>query len=93
MTLTNSIVLNKSAERRQIESFMNFITMSLLLYLNYNTTFYIHILTSTAYRSEVKQLVLKLLRKKKENDPTRGTTLRMLNQIATAQQAQTTSAL
>jgi hypothetical protein len=62
-TVTNNTLPNKSADRRQIELFINFITMSLVLYLNYNTTFYVHICTSKTYRTEVKQLILKLMRK------------------------------
>jgi hypothetical protein len=64
--ITDNIGLVKSAERIQIESFISFITMSLLLYLNYNATFYVHIFTSKTYRAEVKQLILKLMGKFRE---------------------------
>jgi hypothetical protein len=59
LTLTNYIIPNKSSERLQIESFVNFITMSLLLYLNYSTTFYVYFFTSKSFRKSVKQLILK----------------------------------
>jgi hypothetical protein len=58
----------KTAEREQIESFINFILANLLLYLNYNTTFYVHIFTSKTYRREVKQFMFKLI-KKTQNTP------------------------
>jgi hypothetical protein len=63
MNTTNNIVLKKTTERRQIELFINFVTMSLLVYLNYNTTFYVHFCTSKTYRIEMKQLIVKLIRK------------------------------
>jgi hypothetical protein len=64
--ITNNMIRNKTAERKEIESFINFITMSLLLYLNYNTTFYVPILTAKTYRTEVKQWILKLIGKSRE---------------------------
>jgi hypothetical protein len=90
-TITNNVVLSKTAERRQIESFISFITMSLLLYLNYNTTFYVHILTSKTYRMEVKQLMLKLIRKTTETEHSEGAKLRIMNQTRAGQQAQMNS--
>jgi hypothetical protein len=89
--ITNSTVLNKSAERKQIESFIDFITMSLLLYLNYNTTFYVHILASKAYRMEVKQLILKLIEKLRGIEQNQRVVQRTVNQIRTRQQIQLTS--
>ena len=59
--ISNSLISDKSAERRQIESFTNFITLSVLTYLNYNTTFYTHVFTSTTYRMEAKQLLIRLM--------------------------------
>lgn len=64
---TASVAASKSADRKQIESFINFITMSLLLYLNYNTTFYVHLTTSKAFRNEVKQFVRKCIGKLNRN--------------------------
>ena len=65
--VTASIATSKSADRKQIESFINFITMSLLLYLNYNTTFYVHLGTSKAFRNEVKQFLRKCIGKFSKN--------------------------
>ena len=79
--ITNNMNLNKSSERKQIELFINFITMSLLLYLNYNTTFYIHIFTSKTYRTDVKQLILKMVRKSREIGQTQEHALSVMNQI------------
>ncbi len=59
LTLTNDIISNKSSERLNIESFINFLTMSLLLYLNYNTTFYVYFIASESFRNSIKQLLVK----------------------------------
>ena len=61
LTLTDSTVPNKSSDRLKIESFINFITMSLLLYLNYSTMFYIYFMTSKSFRRSVKQLIEKCI--------------------------------
>ena len=50
---TADIAASKSVDRKQIESFVNFIAMSFLLYLNWNTTFYVHLATSQTFRKEV----------------------------------------
>ena len=70
--VTASITASKSADRRQIESFLNFLTNSFLLYLNYNTTFYVHLATSQAFRKEVKKFTLSCATKltKKPNNTT-----------------------
>jgi hypothetical protein len=60
--LTNNIP-NKSVERQQIESFMFFFTVSFLLYLGYSTTFYGYMTTSKPFRREVKNMLLKLIRR------------------------------
>jgi len=65
--VTSYMQSSKSVERRQIESFINYITMSLLLYLNYNTTFYVHLMTSKTFRNEVKQLILRCMGKAERN--------------------------
>ena len=91
--ITNSIVPNKSAEQKQIEAFVNFITLSVFIYLNYNTTFYVHILTSKTYRKEVKQLVLKLIGRPRVIQQTQESTLQSTIQIPRRQQAQGTSAV
>ena len=92
-TITNNMTLNKTAERKQIESFSSFITMSLLLYLNYNITFYVHILTSKTYRMEVKQFILKLIRRNREIGQIQQNELRIINQIPTTQQVQALAAV
>jgi hypothetical protein len=65
--VTSYMASSETAERKQIESFINFITMSLLLYMNYNTTFYAHFLTSKAFRNEAKQLILKCIGRSQRN--------------------------
>ena len=65
--VTSYMQSSKSVERRQIESFINYITMSLLLYLNYSTTFYVHLMTSKTFRNEVKQLILRCMGKAERN--------------------------
>ncbi|CAF1048877.1 unnamed protein product [Adineta steineri] len=62
-TISNSIILNKSAERKQIEAFASFITQSVLLYMNYNILFLVHASTSKTYRMEVKECILKIIGK------------------------------
>ena len=91
INITNNMILNKTAERKQIESFSTFITMSLLLYLNYNTTFYVHSLTSKSYRMEVKQFILKLIGRDREIGHVQQNEPRTVNHISTIQQVQTTS--
>ncbi len=84
MSVTNTTIPDKTAERRQIESFTSFITLSFFLYLNYNTTFYVHICTSKMYRTEVKQLILKLIRKtRRDIEQTDGNALGVANQMQT----------
>lgn len=56
LTLTNDLIPNKSSERMKIETFVNFITMSFLLYLNYATTFYVYLLTSKSFRQSIQRL-------------------------------------
>ncbi|CAF1118682.1 unnamed protein product [Adineta ricciae] len=57
LTYTNDAVPNKSSDRIKIESFINFLTMSFLLYLNYSITFYVYFLTSKSFRRSVLQLL------------------------------------
>ncbi|CAF1537036.1 unnamed protein product [Rotaria sordida] len=91
MTVTNSTTLNKTIQRKQIESFINFITMSLLLYLNYNTTFYVHFLTSKAYRNEVKQFLFKLIRKSNQLPQNQQIGMTMTKKVLTLQQVRITN--
>ncbi|CAF0945694.1 unnamed protein product [Adineta ricciae] len=60
---TSSMNSSKSAEQKQIESFINFLAMSLLLYLNYNTTFYVHLIISKAFRRRFRDFIMTLIRK------------------------------
>jgi hypothetical protein len=61
LTLTNDTVPNKSSDRLKIESFVNFITMSVLLYLNYSAMFYVYFIASKSFRHSVKELVKKCI--------------------------------
>ena len=56
--ITDNMGLEKSADRKQIESFINFITMSVLLHLIYNARFYMQFATSKTYRKEVKKSII-----------------------------------
>jgi len=84
-SITNNMWLQKSAERKQIESFINFLTMSVLFYTNYNITFYVHILTSKTYRVEIKQLILKLIGRRRDMEPNQGTIGQTANQMESRQ--------
>ncbi|UJR12439.1 hypothetical protein I4U23_016615 [Adineta vaga] len=84
--ITTSTSMNKSNEQKQIESFLNFISQSLLSYLNYNTTFYIYIITSKSFRNEIKQIVVKCIQKLKKNTTTHETGLVPVGRRQTEQQ-------
>ena len=62
-TMLTSNILNKSADRIAIESFMSFFTLIVLFYLNYCITFYLYIFISKPFRQEVKQFLFKLIKK------------------------------
>ncbi|CAF3426346.1 unnamed protein product [Rotaria socialis] len=49
----------KSLEQQQIESFINYITQSFIMYLNTAMPFYIYILTSSSFRQECKRVLFK----------------------------------
>ncbi|CAM2729780.1 unnamed protein product [Rotaria socialis] len=49
----------KSLEQQQIESFINYITQSFIMYLNTAMPFYIYILTSSSFRRECKRVLFK----------------------------------
>ncbi|CAF4490184.1 unnamed protein product [Rotaria magnacalcarata] len=55
--ITNSFT--KSREQQQIESFINYITQSFLMYLNTAMPFYIYILTSSSFRQAFKRVLFK----------------------------------
>ncbi len=52
--ITNNLI--KSEERQQIESFINYLTQSFLMYLNTALPFYIYILTSSSFRKNIIQI-------------------------------------
>ncbi|CAF1528709.1 unnamed protein product [Rotaria sp. Silwood1] len=60
--------LIKSRERKQIESFINYILQSFIMYLNTALPFYIYISTSSSFRRELKRIFIKfyafIMRKK-----------------------------
>jgi hypothetical protein len=56
MITTNYI---KSKERKQIESFINYLTQSFLMYLNTALPFYIYLATSPSFRRECKKILIK----------------------------------
>jgi hypothetical protein len=56
--LTDS--LTKSRERQQIESFINYLVQSFLMYLNTALPFYIYILTSPSFRKQTKQFLIRI---------------------------------
>ncbi|CAF1140241.1 unnamed protein product [Rotaria magnacalcarata] len=54
------IILQKSLEQQQIESFINYLTQSFLMYLNTAMSFYIYTLTSSSsFRQECKRVLFK----------------------------------
>jgi hypothetical protein len=57
-TTVTANVLNKSATRLQIESFVSFFSNSFLQYLNSGASFFIYMSTSRSFRYQVKQLLL-----------------------------------
>jgi hypothetical protein len=87
---TSNMGLIKSAERRQIESFISFVALSVLLYLNYNTTFYVQFMTSKTYRMEVKRLLWKLMRKEEEGDRSTTHQRRIISNLRSENSLRTT---
>ena len=57
-TITDST--EKNDERRQIESFINYLTQSFLMYLNTASPFYVYILTSPSFRKQFQQFLIRL---------------------------------
>ncbi|CAF1039998.1 unnamed protein product [Rotaria sordida] len=51
--------LIKSRERKQIESFINYIFQSFIMYLNTGLPFYIYISTSSSFRRDLKRIFIK----------------------------------
>ena len=50
----------KSKERQEIESFINYITQSFLMYFNTALPFYIDISTSSSFRKQTKRVIIKI---------------------------------
>ncbi|CAF0795768.1 unnamed protein product [Adineta ricciae] len=73
---TASMTSSKSTQQKQVEAFLNFLAQSLLLYLNYSTTFYVYAATSKSFRNEVKKIVLINVQKLKVN--TRNQTRKLI---------------
>jgi hypothetical protein len=63
----------KSVERQQIESFLNYLTQSFLMYLNTALPFYIYILTSTSFRKNTKFIFIRIYTFIKGNEDNRHT--------------------
>jgi hypothetical protein len=61
-TALTSNVPNKSQNRIQIETFINFITLFILFYLNYCVSFYLYVIMSKPFRQEIKRTIFKCLR-------------------------------
>ena len=71
----------KSKDQKKIESFINYMTQSFLMYFNTALPFYIYIATSPSFRRQCKTVVIKfyafILRKELQrgDELTRGMTL------------------
>ena len=59
--LTNDVP-NKTVERIETETFLSFLTEHVLLYMNYCVTFYLYVIMSKTFRSEIIRLLLKFYR-------------------------------
>jgi hypothetical protein len=68
----------KNSDRLAVEGFMRYLTLSFLLYINSCSIFYVHLLASTGFRQECKQLIL-CLYKHKENNTVLLIEMRMSN--------------
>ena len=55
--------IQKSTERQQIETFLNFLGGSFLIYLNPSSSFYIYFIATKTYRRDCKMAFLKLRRR------------------------------
>ncbi|CAF1520640.1 unnamed protein product [Adineta steineri] len=62
MMISRNVILNKSIEYSQIESFILGIAL-LLIYMNFAAPFYIYIISSKAFRREFKHLIINIYRK------------------------------
>ncbi|CAF0947714.1 unnamed protein product [Adineta steineri] len=64
MMISRNVILNKSIEYSQIESFILGIAL-LLIYMNFAAPFYIYIISSKAFRREFKHLIINIYRKQR----------------------------
>ncbi|CAF3946985.1 unnamed protein product [Adineta steineri] len=61
MITNNSI---KSEDQKQIESFINYLTQSFIMYLNTALPFYIYLATSPSFRNQCKRLLMRFITNK-----------------------------
>lgn len=69
--------MNKSKDQMAIDNFLSFLAASILQYINASTVMYSNLVTSTAFRSELKKLIRDLL------STTNGTRRRRQTMIST----------
>ena len=62
-TTLSSNVMNKSADRIAIESFVSFLSLIVLHYLNYCVTFYVYYAVSKPFRKSIRKSVLKIIKR------------------------------
>jgi hypothetical protein len=64
-----AITLNtsKTTSRLAIEGFIRYLTLSFLIFLNSCSLFYVHLLTSKAFRQECQQLIVRLFKVNQNN--------------------------
>ena len=75
-------VPNKSQNRLQIEGFSTFITLIVLLYLNYCITFYLYLVMSASFRREVKAILFPCYRQRQANHLPQSLTMKQLSSTA-----------
>ncbi|CAF4078886.1 unnamed protein product [Adineta steineri] len=51
--------ISKSKERQQVESFVNYLTQSFIMYFNTALPFYIYFCTSPSFRKQLKRVIIK----------------------------------
>ena len=71
-TVLTSNIPNKSVDQNAIESFLGFICLILLLYLNYCVPFYLYIIISKAFRHELKRFILRIIKRQDRERTTNG---------------------
>ena len=71
LTISSSVVTDKSMARKQIEAFALYLAMSFLVYVNFCATFYIYMIASRSFRLEFKRLVSRCIGIRAPNVPFR----------------------